>query len=170
MSWIKKECLNCVAFVNDNQRDGMFCVGFCSFRISVKFLHKQSSAEAKIIWKCSFDISVKQSSLPGFKWGDIISRPVISFACSSTMLLSGEVMDLSLSAIDRKVGVECFLTDVVWLPWRRQSGLCSALRTHKVKSLGFVCRPSFSSPLVNLALLSRGDFYVLCSFYYAWGK
>ena len=159
-----------MAFVNDNQRDGMFCVGLCSFWISVNFLHKQSSAEAKIIWKCSFDISFKQSSLPGFKWGNIIPRPFISFACSSTMLLSGEVMDLSLSAIDRKVGVECFLTDVVWLPRRSQSGLCSALRTHKVKSLGFVCRPSFSSLPVNLAFLSRGDFYELCSFYYAWGK
>ena len=68
--------------------------GSGAFGIPVNFLHKQSSAEANIIWYFPFEISFKQSSLLGFVWTSVIPRPFISFVCSSTMSLrlSGEIM------------------------------------------------------------------------------
>ena len=49
-----------------------------------------------------------------------------------------------------------FLTDVDRFPWKSQSGFCVVRATHKFKSLGFVCSPSFFSLPAARHLFSRG--------------
>ena len=49
-----------------------------------------------------------------------------------------------------------FLTDVDRFPWKSQSEFCGLRATHKFKSLGFVCSPSFFSPPAVCRLFSCG--------------
>ena len=43
------------------------------------------------------------------------------------------------------IAADAFLTDVDRFPWKSQSEFCVERATHKFKSLGFVCSPSFFS-------------------------
>ena len=43
------------------------------------------------------------------------------------------------------IAADVFLTDVDRFPWSSQSEFCVVRATHKFKSLGFVCNPSFFS-------------------------
>ena len=49
-----------------------------------------------------------------------------------------------------------FLTDVDRFPWKGQSEFCVVRATHRFKSLGFVCSPSFFSFPTTCRIFSRG--------------
>ena len=49
-----------------------------------------------------------------------------------------------------------FLTDVDRFPWKSQSEFCVVRATHKFKSLGFVCSPSFFSLPTACRIFLRG--------------
>ena len=51
---------------------------------------------------------------------------------------------------------DAFLTDVDRFPWSSQSEFCVVRATHKFKSLGFVCNPSFFSLPATCCLFSHG--------------
>ena len=54
-----------------------------------------------------------------------------------------------------------FLTDVDRFPWKSQSEFCVVRATHKFKSLGFVCSPSFFSLPTGCRLFSHGVIFTL---------
>ena len=62
------------------------------------------------------------------------------------------------------IAADVFLTDVDRFPWSSQSEFCVVRATHKFKSLGFVCNPSFSSPRRASPFLAWGDFHARSCF------
>ena len=57
-----------------------------------------------------------------------------------------------------------FLTDVDRFPWKSQSEFCVVRATHKFRSLGFVCSPSFFSLPATCRLYSRGVIFACSRF------
>ena len=57
------------------------------------------------------------------------------------------------------IAAVAFLTDVDRFPRKSQSKFCVMRATHKFKSLGFVCSPSFSLSPPRVAFSRAGDFH-----------
>ena len=54
------------------------------------------------------------------------------------------------------IAAGAFLTDVDRFPWKSQSEFCVVRATHKFRSLGFVCSPSFFSLPATCRLFLHG--------------
>ena len=61
------------------------------------------------------------------------------------------------------IAAGAFLTDDDRFPWKSQSEFCVVGATHKFKSLGFVCSPSFFSLPAACRLFSRGVIFTRAS-------